>query len=69
MLVTEPSSCSMTGRHVRRSNVSPCTKTTGVPLPWMSQASPVSASVTVAMARLLRVSLRCNITPLQYTVK
>ena len=50
MLVTEPSSCSMTGRHVRRSNVSPCKKTTGVPLPWMSQASLVSASVAVAMA-------------------
>jgi hypothetical protein len=36
MLVTEPSSWSMTGRHVRRSKVSPCTKTTGVPVPSMS---------------------------------
>jgi hypothetical protein len=36
MLVTEPSSSSMIGRQVRRSKVSPCTKTTGVPVPSMS---------------------------------
>jgi hypothetical protein len=36
MLVTAPSSWSMIGRHVRRSKVSPCRKTTGVPVPSMS---------------------------------
>jgi hypothetical protein len=36
MLVTAPSSRSMTGRHVRLSKVSPWRKTTGVPVPSMS---------------------------------
>ncbi|WP_317453574.1 TetR/AcrR family transcriptional regulator [Streptomyces sp. CBMA152] len=35
--MTEPSSRSMIGRHVRRSNVNPCRKTTGVPLPSMGK--------------------------------